>query len=81
MRSFRPSLDGWSVGLGLDKRLLGSIGHSQASVAFFRSRFTPIRGKPRIADWTIFCALVSVFAEGILWVRLERRERAGELAT
>lgn len=26
---------------------------SQASVAFFRSRLTPIRGKPRMADLTI----------------------------
>lgn len=25
-------------------------GHSQASVAFFRSRLTPMRGKPRMAD-------------------------------
>src|SRR5690606_37695673 len=24
--------------------------HSQASVAFFRSRLTPMRGKPRMAD-------------------------------
>ena len=28
-------------------------GDSQASVAFFRSRRTPMRGKPRMADWTI----------------------------
>jgi hypothetical protein len=27
--------------------------NSQASVAFLRSRFTPIRGNPRMADWTI----------------------------
>ncbi len=25
----------------------------QASLAFFRSRFTPMRGKPRMADWTM----------------------------
>jgi hypothetical protein len=30
--------------------LLGKQGHSHASVAFFRSRFTPIRGNPRMAD-------------------------------
>ena len=27
--------------------------NSQASVAFFRSRRTPMRGNPRTADWTI----------------------------
>lgn len=28
----------------------GELRYSQASVAFFRSRFTPIRGNPRTAD-------------------------------
>lgn len=28
----------------------GGMRYSQASVAFFRSRFTPIRGNPRTAD-------------------------------
>ena len=39
-----------------DRSIWGRLGenfhslNSQASVAFFRSRFAPMRGKPRIAD-------------------------------
>ena len=38
------------------QRLEAGQRHSQASVAFFRSRSTPIRGNPRTADWTILDA-------------------------
>lgn len=38
--------------------------NSQASVAFFRSRRTPMRGNPRTADWTILTVE--------LWFRMDR---------
>ncbi len=37
------------------------LGHLQASVAFFRSRLAPCRGKPRIADWTILKVVAFLF--------------------
>jgi hypothetical protein len=46
-------IPGWTVDLNA---LPGN--HLQASVAFFRSRLTPMRGKPRMADLTILGSVV-----------------------